>query len=217
MARTDDLINLLSKDTLTSASFTKDITRMLLCVIPLALLATYGVALWTEMPLRKDYLEAIFLPFVALKQLVPLLVIITLLPVLAKLYRPHADLGNLARFCLLAAGLVDVAIIIELYLQPSENWMTLFVGKTMTQCLTGVSFISASILCGGLYVMRGGATVRPTYTGFVLGIMSGGIGAFLYAFLCMEDSPLFYGVWYSLAVLNVGAVGAILGSRILRW
>jgi hypothetical protein len=33
----------------------------------------------------------------------------------------------------------------------------------------------------------------------------------------MEDSPLFYGTWYTLGVLIVAALGAVLGSRVLRF
>ncbi|WP_418903292.1 NrsF family protein [Xanthobacter autotrophicus] len=33
----------------------------------------------------------------------------------------------------------------------------------------------------------------------------------------MDDSPLFFLTWYSIAVAAVTAVGALVGSRLLRW
>ena len=45
----------------------------------------------------------------------------------------------------------------------------------------------------------------------------GGLATAVYAFHCTEDSPLFYAVWYVLAILAVTAVGALVGARALRW
>ena len=42
-------------------------------------------------------------------------------------------------------------------------------------------------------------------------------GAALYAIHCTEDSPLFYAVWYGLAILVATAIGAALGRFLLRW
>ncbi len=39
----------------------------------------------------------------------------------------------------------------------------------------------------------------------------------VYSIHCTEDSPLFYAVWYMLAILGASALGALLGSRLLRW
>ena len=53
--------------------------------------------------------------------------------------------------------------------------------------------------------------------GAAAGFLAGAIGAALYATHCPDDSPLFVAAWYSLAIGFVAALGAVAGSRLLRW
>jgi hypothetical protein len=68
-----------------------------------------------------------------------------------------------------------------------------------------------------LVALRRGAPLRPGIAGAVAGLCAGGLGAALYATHCIDDSPLFVAVWYSLAIAVVSLVGAVAGSRMLRW
>jgi hypothetical protein len=43
------------------------------------------------------------------------------------------------------------------------------------------------------------------------------LAATVYAAHCTDDSPLFVATWYSLAIAFVTVVGAVIGSRVLRW
>ena len=47
--------------------------------------------------------------------------------------------------------------------------------------------------------------------------MAAGIAATFYATHCQNDSPLFLAAWYVLATLFIAGVGAVLGTRLLRW
>jgi hypothetical protein len=47
--------------------------------------------------------------------------------------------------------------------------------------------------------------------------MSAGLGATFYAAHCADDSPLFVATWYTLAALVVAALGAAIGSKVLRY
>ena len=49
------------------------------------------------------------------------------------------------------------------------------------------------------------------------GLAAAGVGAALYAANCTDDSPLFVGIWYPLAVAIVAASGAAIGRRWLAW
>ena len=49
------------------------------------------------------------------------------------------------------------------------------------------------------------------------GLLAGAVGAFGYAFACEEASPAFVAAWYTLGMLMAGALGALLGPRVLRW
>jgi hypothetical protein len=43
------------------------------------------------------------------------------------------------------------------------------------------------------------------------------LGGAFYAAHCFDDSPLFVATWYTLAIAFVTGLGALLGSKLLRW
>ncbi|MFO1333443.1 MAG: NrsF family protein, partial [Rubrivivax sp.] len=53
--------------------------------------------------------------------------------------------------------------------------------------------------------------------GFAAGLLAGAIGALAYALACTEMAMSFVAAWYTLGILMVGALGALLGPRVLRW
>jgi hypothetical protein len=77
--------------------------------------------------------------------------------------------------------------------------------------------LSAPILFAALIALRHGAPTRPALTGAVAGLMAGGLGAAIYAAHCIEDSSFFLATWYTLAIVGVTLVGALVGQRALRW
>jgi hypothetical protein len=48
-------------------------------------------------------------------------------------------------------------------------------------------------------------------------MMSAGLAATLYASHCTDDSPLFVATWYTIATALVTALGALIGSKVLRY
>jgi RNA polymerase sigma factor (sigma-70 family) len=60
-------------------------------------------------------------------------------------------------------------------------------------------------------------TDQPAAAGAYAGLLSAGFAATLYASQCIDDSPLFVATWYPLAIGLVAAVGALAGSRCLRF
>jgi hypothetical protein len=73
------------------------------------------------------------------------------------------------------------------------------------------------LLAGSLIGLRHGAPSRPAVAGAIAGMMSAGLAATLYASHCTDDSPLFVVTWYSIATAAVAAIGALAGSRVLRY
>jgi len=61
------------------------------------------------------------------------------------------------------------------------------------------------------------AVTRPAAAGAMAGLLSAGLAATVYASHCTDDSPLFVATWYSLATALVTALGALLGSKLLRF
>jgi hypothetical protein len=68
-----------------------------------------------------------------------------------------------------------------------------------------------------IIALRRGAPARPALAGAVAGIAAAGIAATFYVTHCQNDSPLFLAAWYLLATAIVAGIGAIIGSRLLRW
>jgi hypothetical protein len=66
-------------------------------------------------------------------------------------------------------------------------------------------------------LLRDLAPTRLTATGAALGAVSGGIGAMAYAMYCPTDSAAFVVTWYAVGIALSAAIGAVLGTRLLRW
>ena len=92
-----------------------------------------------------------------------------------------------------------------------------FFTRKRRMALPSILLLSLPMLAASLWALRRGASVHPALSGAAAGLLSAGLGTGLYAFFCIEDSPLFYGVWYVLAILGVAALGALVGARLLRW
>lgn len=91
------------------------------------------------------------------------------------------------------------------------------IGHNALVCMVLIPLMSAAPLVGTLIALHRGAPDNPGLAGAVAGLFAGAFGASLYATHCPDDSPLFVATWYTLAVLVVMAVGALAGSRWLRW
>lgn len=98
-----------------------------------------------------------------------------------------------------------------------EQRMASLMGQTWKQCPWNVLLLSLPALALIFWAMRGLAPTQPRLAGFAAGLLAGALGAFGYSLSCPEASPAFIAVWYTLGVMLTGAVGAILGPRLLRW
>jgi hypothetical protein len=95
--------------------------------------------------------------------------------------------------------------------------MTRLIGSNSRICMTAIPLMSLPLLGAALIGLRHGAPSRPALTGAVAGLLSAGLAATLYAAHCTDDSPLFVTTWYTIATALVTAIGALVGSRVLRF
>lgn len=116
-----------------------------------------------------------------------------------------------------APALLIVTIALELALLPRSDWGAAAVGTNWADCLILVPAFGIAPLALALWGIRQGASTRPALTGFLAGLLAGGIAATTYAVHCPDDSPLFVMLWYPLGILLLGAAGAVLGRQVLRW
>lgn len=121
---------------------------------------------------------------------------------------------------LAALGLFTVmAVLAALQLARAEpdEMMPLVVGGTSMVCPWRIVVLGLPVLFGALIALRRFAPRNPTLAGFAAGIMAGGAGAWVYSFACAETGMMFLVLWYTLGIVTVGGIGAVLGRFLLRW
>jgi hypothetical protein len=189
-------------------------------VLALALLAAAPVSLaifLAGLGVRPDVMTAIHNPFFELKFLVTLALAISAIAIGLHLSRPEASVRGWLWLLLIPAGLVVAGIGVEMMLPQRLPMMTRLVGSNSRVCMTAIPLMSLPLLAAALFGLRHGAPTRPVITGAVAGLLSAGLAATLYASHCTDDSPLFVATWYTIATALVSAIGALAGSKVLRF
>ncbi|QWG20107.1 DUF1109 domain-containing protein [Bradyrhizobium sediminis] len=189
-------------------------------VLALALLAAapVSVAMFVaELGVRPDVMTAMRNPFFDLKFAVTLALAISAIAISLHLSRPEASLQGWGWLLLIPAGLLVAGIASEMMMPQRLPMMTRLVGRNSMVCLTAIPLLSLPLLAAALIGLRHGAPARPAVAGAIAGLLSAGLAATLYAAHCIDDSPLFVATWYTIATALVTAIGALAGSRVLRF
>jgi len=95
--------------------------------------------------------------------------------------------------------------------------MSELLGHSWVVCPWNILLLSLPALAGALWALRGLAPTRLRAAGLAAGLLAGAVGATGYALSCTELSMTFVAVWYTLGIALVGALGSLLGPRLLRW
>jgi hypothetical protein len=189
-------------------------------VLALALLAAAPVSMamfFAELGVRPDVMTAMRNPFFDLKFAVTLALAISAIAVSLHLSRPEASLRGFGWMLLIPAGLLVAGISGEMMMPQRLPMMTRLIGSNSKVCLAAIPAMSLPLLAAALVGLRHGAPARPAVAGAIAGLLSAGLAATLYAAHCTDDSPLFVATWYTLATALVTAVGALAGSKMLRF
>jgi hypothetical protein len=189
-----------------------------LLAIALLVAAPFSVAMFSMgLGMRQDVMTAMRNPFFDLKFLVTLGLAAPAIAIALRLSRPEASLRGWAWLLLLPLGLLGIGVAGEMMMPQRLPMMTRLVGSNSRVCLTAIPLLSLPLLAAALIGLRHGAPSRPALAGAVAGLSSAGLAATLYASHCTDDSPLFVATWYTLSTALVTALGAILGSKLLRF
>jgi hypothetical protein len=117
-------------------------------------------------------------------------------------------------------GVVLAAVLVGLlswWATPGEARMTGLLGHSWALCSWFVFGLSLPALAALLWALRGLAPTRPRAAGLAAGLLAGALGAGGYALACTELAMSFVAAWYTLGIGMAGALGALLGPRVLRW
>jgi len=172
---------------------------------------------FTELGIRPDVMIAMRNPFFDLKFAVTLALAVSAIAVALHLSRPEASLRGFGWYLLIPAGILAACIGGEMMMPQRMPMSTRLVGSNSKVCLTAIPLMSLPLLAAALFGLRHGASARPALSGAIAGMLSAGLAATLYASHCTDDSPLFVATWYTLATALVAAVGAAIGSRVLKY
>jgi hypothetical protein len=189
-------------------------------MLTLALLAAAPVSVvifLAGLGVRPDAMTAMHNPFFDLKFAVTLALAIPAIAISLHLSRPEASMHGWAWLLLIPAGLLVAGISGEMMMPQRLPMMTRLVGSNSRLCLTAIPVMSLPLLAAALIGLRHGAPSRPAVAGALAGLSSAGLAATLYAAHCTDDSPLFVATWYTTAAALVAAIGALAGSRLLRF
>jgi hypothetical protein len=85
------------------------------------------------------------------------------------------------------------------------------------ECVWKVVLLSVPPVAGLGLLMRRGAPTDAGGTAFAVGIAAAAWGAFVFAFACPHDDPLYIAVWYAVGCGSVTVLARLLLPRLTRW
>ena len=212
--KTEELVSLLARD----------VTPVKRAALPmrLVLLALVGAGaafaiLVAWLGIRPDLAEAVTGPTYWMKTLYTLGVGVAGFALAERLSRPGARgrIGwALAGFFAIAIAAIAVS---QLVSTPPDQLGAALMGSSWDKCPWRILVLSLPGLAVILWTMRRFAPTRPALAGAAAGLLAGGLAATVYGLHCQEIAAPFVALWYSLGMILSASVGALAGSRLLRW
>jgi hypothetical protein len=134
-----------------------------------------------------------------------------------RLARPGVASGALAALLFLPVAFMAAMALYRLINVPPGMRMPMMMGVSATVCARNIVILSLPVFAGLCWSLRRLAPTRLVEAGAVAGVLSGALGTFVYAFHCTESAAAFVVIWYTLGIVLMGALGAVLGRTLLRW
>jgi hypothetical protein len=210
--KTDDLIDALARGVEPAE---KPRWRRNLLVTLLAGLVVAAILVAIGLGVRPD-IGAARMP-IMMKAMFAAMCAAVVLPLAVQLMKPGRPLGWRIGAVLVFAGLCAVATIVALMGEMPERRFEAWMGGAVPWCVVLIPVLAAPTAALLTWFMRSFAPTRLMLTGAAIGALSGGVAAMAYAMYCPTDSVAFVTTWYALAIAVCAALGAVLGSRFLRW
>jgi hypothetical protein len=138
-------------------------------------------------------------------------------PVVMHLSRPGIAAGR-GVWGIAAAllGMVMLALA-QVATVDADTGIQLMLGRSWQICSASIAALSVPLLAALLWMLRGMAPTRPALAGASAGLMAGALASLVYSLHCTETAYAFVAVWYVAGIAVMAGVGALLGTRILRW
>lgn len=212
--KTEDLINALARNV---EPGTRPRWRMNLAITLAVGLIVAAALVAIGLGVRPD-IGAARMP-VMMKAMFSALAAAVILPVAVQLMKPGRPLGWRLGAIGLFVGVCVIATVTALMGEmPETRWQAWIGGQGRAPwCVVLIPILAVPAAALLTWFMRAFAPTRITLTGAAIGALSGGVSAMAYAMYCPTDSVAFVTTWYTLAIAVCAALGALVGSRFLRW
>ncbi len=212
--KTDRLIALLAADA--SPVDLRKVRRRFAATLLVAAAAVLLLTLWL-LGIRADAVTAARLPMFWWKLLFPGSIAAAAWVGLRRLGQPGYRLGWLPW----GVGAFFLAVWVEgagtlLAAQPVHR-ASLLLGQSAQWCAATITVLSLPVGIAAFWAERRLAPTWPAFAGAAAGLFAGACAAFAYALHCTEMQEPFIATWYSAGMLVPAALGALAGSRFLRW
>lgn len=115
-----------------------------------------------------------------------------------------------------ALGLLPVAALIML-VSRTERMPLALVTSHDVKCVTmglALGLVNAGVL---VWWLRRGAPTSPERAGLLVGVSSGAVGIFAFAFHCPFDSFYHVGLWHMMPLLLGAVIGRLVVPPLVRW
>jgi hypothetical protein len=137
--------------------------------------------------------------------------------IVKRLSVPGARLGAVP----LVAGLIILAMLAlgagQILAAAPAGRVALWLGHTWKVCSPLILLLAIPIYAFLVAAIRRLAPTRAALTGAAAGFAAGALAATLYGLHCPEQAAAFVATWYTLGIAAATALGAMMGSRLLRW
>jgi hypothetical protein len=211
--RTAELIELLARDV--SAAPRGAANRRLLAALIAGGLVTFAIVV---LGLHcQPLLAAAEQPWFWMKAAYTGLLTVTGAIIVKRLSVPGARLGAVP----LVAGLIILAMLAlgagQILAAAPAGRVALWLGHTWKVCSPLILLLAIPIYAFLVAAIRRLAPTRAALTGAAAGFAAGALAATLYGLHCPEQAAAFVATWYTLGIAAATALGAMMGSRLLRW
>jgi hypothetical protein len=210
--RTDQLINILSSN-IEPVKSERLRTGLLLALVVggagafCVMLGTVGLR--PNGPPRLGYL--------ALRLVFTFSLIILAAMLLARLARPGQSTGRLLKLTFVPFLVIVAAGATAIGFEGSMVWGKMLFGMNWITCLVCIPLFAVVPFLTLIWSLRNGAPTNLRLTGAIVGLLAGALGATAYAFHCPDDSVSFIAFWYATMIGLCSLIGALVGSKLLRW
>ncbi len=120
-------------------------------------------------------------------------------------------IGLAAPLAVAAGWVIDAGASGQAALLARLDW------RAGVDCLFGVVILALPpVLALGVLVRRGAST-QPARTAAAAGLAAAAFAAFIFAFHCDHDDPLYVMVWYGGAVAGITLLSRLILPRLSRW